>query len=65
MVVADYQDDVVPVKLAHQVEPNVCLVGIWGDCAQKGQMDALRSVGQEVEVNLLAFGISGVFMDTK
>lgn len=65
MVVADYQDDVVPVKLAHQVEPNVGLVGIRGDRAQKGQMDALRSPEQEVEINLLTFGISSVFMDTK
>lgn len=65
VVIAHYQDDVVPVKLAHQVEPNVGLVGIRWDCAQKGQMDALRSAEQEVEINLLTFGISSVFLDTK
>lgn len=65
VVVAHNQDDVVPVKLAHQVEPNMGLVGIWGDCAQKGQMDALWSAEQEVEVNLLTSGISSVFTDTK
>lgn len=53
MVVAHYQDDVVPVKLAHQVEPNMGLVGIRGDRAQEGQMDTLRSVEQEVEFDLL------------
>lgn len=53
VVVAHYQDDVVPVKLAHQVEPNVGLVGIRGDRAQEGQMDTLQSVEQEVEFNLL------------
>lgn len=41
VVVAHYQDDVVPVKLAHQVEPNMGLVGIRGDRAQEGQMDTL------------------------
>lgn len=64
VVVAHYQDDVVPVELAHQVEPNVRLVGIRRDCAQKGQMDALRSAEQEVEINLLTFGISVIsFLD--
>lgn len=43
VVVAHYQDDVVPVELAHQVEPNVRLVGIRWDCPQKGQVDTLQS----------------------
>lgn len=60
VVVAHYQDDVVPVKLAHQVEPNVGLVGIWGDRAQEGQMDTLQSVEQEVEFNLLTSFSSSV-----
>lgn len=65
VVVAHYQDDVVPVKLAHQVKPNVRLVGIRGDGAQKGQVDALPRAKQEAEINLLTFGMSSVFMDTK
>lgn len=42
VVVAHDQDDVVPVELAHQVEPNVCLVGVRRDGPQKGQVDTLR-----------------------
>lgn len=53
MVVAHYQDDVVPVELAHQVEPHVRLVRVGRDCPQKGQVDALRSARQEIEVNTL------------
>lgn len=64
VVVAHYQDDVVPVKLAHQVEPNMGLVGIRGDCAQERQMDALRSAEQEKEITLLTFGILRVFTNT-
>ncbi len=53
VVVAHYQDDVVPVELAHQVEPHVCLVGIWRDCPQKGEVDTLRSTKQDMEINNL------------
>lgn len=42
VVVAHYQDDVVPVELPHQVEPHVCLVGVGRDCPQEGQVDTLR-----------------------
>lgn len=42
VVVAHDQDDVVPVELAHQVEPNVRLVGVRRDGPQEGQVDALR-----------------------
>lgn len=62
VVVAHYQDDVVPVKLTHQVEPNVGLVGIRGDRAQEGQMDTLQIVEQKVEMNLLTFFSSRVFL---
>ncbi|TNN43557.1 hypothetical protein EYF80_046269 [Liparis tanakae] len=41
VVVAHYQDDVVPVELAHQVEPHVGLVGVGGHRPQEGQVDAL------------------------
>ena len=51
VVVAHYQDDVVPVELAHQVEPHMRLVGVGRDCPQEGQMDALRSAEREMEVN--------------
>lgn len=43
VVVAHDQDDVVPVELAHQVEPHVRLVGVGRDCPQEGQVDTLRS----------------------
>ena len=52
VVVAHYQDDVVPVELTHQVEPHVCLVGVGRDCPQEGQVDTLRSVEREIEVNI-------------
>lgn len=52
VVVAHYQDDVVPVELAHQVEPHVRLVGIGRDCPQKGQVDTLRSMKQEIQINI-------------
>lgn len=42
VVVAHNQDDVVPVELAHQVEPNVRLVGVGGDGPQEGQVDTLQ-----------------------
>lgn len=45
VVVADDQDDVVPVELAHQVEPHVRLVGVRRHGAQEGQVDALRGGG--------------------
>lgn len=53
VVIAHYQDDVVPVELAHQVEPHVRLVGIRRDCPQKGQVDALRSMKQEIKIYIL------------
>lgn len=43
VVVAHYQDDVVPVELAHQVEPHMRLVGVGRDCPQKGQVDTLST----------------------
>lgn len=52
VVVAHYQDDVVPVELAHQVEPHVRLVGVGRDCPQEGQMDTLKSAEREIEVNI-------------
>lgn len=45
VVVAHYQDDVVPVELTHEIEPHVRLVGVGWDCPQKGQVDTLRSTG--------------------
>lgn len=48
MVVAYDQDDVVPVELAHQVEPHMRLVGIGRDRPQKGEVDALRGVKQKI-----------------
>ena len=48
VVVAHYQDDVVPVELAHQVKPHMRLVGVGRDCPQKGQVDTLRSTEQEM-----------------
>lgn len=48
VVVAHDQDDVVPVELAHQVEPHVRLVGVGRDCPQEGQVDALQSAEQEI-----------------
>lgn len=65
VVVTHYQDDVVPVKLTHQVEPNMGLVGIRGDRAQEGQMDALQIVEQGVEINLLTFFSSRALLSTQ
>lgn len=50
VVVAHYKDDMVPVELAHQVEPHMGLVGVGRDCAQEGQVDTLeRSVIWEMK----------------
>lgn len=57
VVVAHYQDDVVPVELAHQIEPHVRLVGIGRDCPQKGQVDTLRSVRQKIEISILTLTV--------
>ena len=48
MVVADDEDDVVPAKLPHHVEPHVGLVGVRGHRPKEGQMDALESGRKEV-----------------
>lgn len=42
MVVADYQNDVIPVEDSHHLKPDVGLVRVWWDRAQKGQVDALQ-----------------------
>lgn len=42
MVVADYQNDVVPVEDSHHLKPDVGLVRVRWDRAQKGQVDALQ-----------------------
>lgn len=42
VVVADDQDDVIPVEFAHHVKPNMGLMGIGGDGSQEGQVDALN-----------------------
>lgn len=42
VVVADYQNDVIPVEDSHHLKPDVGLVRVWWDRAQKGQVDALQ-----------------------
>lgn len=42
MVVTDYQNDVIPVEDSHHLKPDVGLVRVWWDRAQKGQVDALQ-----------------------
>lgn len=42
MVVADYQDDVVPVEDSHHLKPDVGLVRVRWHRSQKGQVDALQ-----------------------
>lgn len=42
MVVTDYQNDVVPVEDSHHLKPDVGLVRVWWDRAQKGEVDALQ-----------------------
>lgn len=48
MVVAHYQDDVVPVEFAHQVKPHVRLVGVGRDCPKKGQVDTLEGHEEKI-----------------
>lgn len=42
MVVTDYQNDVIPVEDSHHLKPDIGLVRVWWDRAQKGQVDALQ-----------------------
>lgn len=42
MVVTDYQNDVIPVEDSHHLKPDVGLVRVGWDRAQKGQVDALQ-----------------------
>lgn len=42
VVVAHDQDDVIPPELPHQVEPHLCLVGVWRHRPQERQVDALH-----------------------
>lgn len=42
MIIANDQDDVVPAKLSHHVEPDLGLMRVWRHCAQERQVDALK-----------------------
>lgn len=74
MVVTDYQNDVIPVEDSHHLKPDVGLVRVWWDRAQKGQVDTLqgrtraqhRLVGLSARVRLRdRAGLQGQAWDRK